>query len=108
MNRKHLLWILPLCTFGLVLSIMLMMPREVNAEAAPRTAESRQTESKAVHTYVLRDENGHLALYENGSAVKQYDVYTALLPEADRQLLLAGIPIQDQAQLNALLEDYGA
>lgn len=59
--------------------------------------------------YVLRDYNGHAALFEEASDVPlaEYEVYTVLLPEEDAALLREGIPITDRAQLQTLLEDFG-
>ena len=60
--------------------------------------------------YVLRDNGGRLALYdaENGSLLRQYDVYTHLLPAVDVDMLRAGIDIYSDDQLQRLIEDYGA
>ena len=60
--------------------------------------------------YVLRDNSGRLALYdaENGSLLRQYDVYTHLLPAVDVDMLRAGIDIYSDDQLQRLIEAYGA
>lgn len=59
--------------------------------------------------YYLKDCQGKLALYGNDSKeqLKQYDIYTYLLPPSDVNALRQGLPVNSPAELNALLEDYG-
>lgn len=51
---------------------------------------------------------GQLALLEEGSAdpLQVYPMSVSMLPEADRQSLIQGIPIDSKLQLAHLLEDY--
>ena len=67
---------------------------------------SRQTDSPA---YILRDEGGRVAVYQAGADApeKVYDIYTHLLPPEDTQKLQQGIPVNTEAELQALLEDLG-
>ena len=59
--------------------------------------------------YILRDYNGHAALFEETffDDPAATEIYTVLLPEEDAELLREGIPISDQNQLQTLLEDLG-
>lgn len=61
--------------------------------------------------WVLRDEGGLLAQYDwNAQAdgpLRVWQVYTALLPEADAQRLREGIPVYSTEQLRQLIEDLG-
>jgi len=59
--------------------------------------------------YILRDDGGHLALFEpgGGAAVAEYDVYTRLLPEEDVLALQTGVEIYSDIELQKRLEDYG-
>ena len=51
---------------------------------------------------------GQLALLEEGSTdpLQVYPMSVSMLPEADRQSLIQGIPIDSQQKLAQLLEDY--
>lgn len=88
-----------LCVVGLALSLFWMVrpsrPGQENGAAAP---------------YVLKDWGGKLAVFasEGGEPLQVYDVYTHLLPEGDVAALRKGIPLESEAQLDRLLEDFGA
>lgn len=41
------------------------------------------------------------------SPLAQYDLLTRLLPEQDVLALQQGVPVQDEAELQQRLEDYG-
>lgn len=58
--------------------------------------------------YVLRSYNGRLAIFQNGSESPEmiFDVYTRLLPQADRERLESGISAPDYETLARLIEDY--
>lgn len=59
--------------------------------------------------YLLKDNGGHLALYaaDGAGPLAEYDIYTRLLPEQDALALIGGVPVQDEAELQRRLEDYG-
>lgn len=63
----------------------------------------------AAPQYLLKDNAGHVALYaaDGSGPLAQYDIYTRLLPEADVLALQQGIAVQDEADLQQKLEDYG-
>ena len=58
--------------------------------------------------FVLREENGHLALFREGaeSPYRILDTEVWLLPEEDRLALADGIHLADETQLRELLEDW--
>ncbi len=59
--------------------------------------------------YMLKDNAGYLALYtaEGEGPLAEYDLRTRLLPEQDVLALQQGVPVQDEAELQQRLEDYG-
>ncbi len=61
------------------------------------------------YSYVLKDHHGRLALFapDEAQPVQVYEVYTRLLPEQDVLSLQAGIPLDSEAELQRLLEDFG-
>ncbi len=61
------------------------------------------------YTYTLKDYHGKLALFETGRTTPSevYEIYTRLLPEQDVLHLQQGIPVQSDAELERLLEDFG-
>lgn len=69
---------------------------------APKSIEGQE--------YILREQNGKLALFDGKTKqlCKEYEIYTQLLPQNDIDALRCGIKVQTPAQLNSLLEDYGA
>lgn len=71
------------------------------AEYDARTEEGPQ--------YMLKDNAGYLALYtaEGEGPLTEYDLRTRLLPEQDVLALQRGVPVQDEAELQRRLEDYG-
>lgn len=73
------------------------------AEYDARTEEGPEPE------YMLKDNAGYLALYtaEGEGPLAEYDLRTRLLPEQDVLALQQGMPVQDEAELQRRLEDYG-
>lgn len=59
--------------------------------------------------YLLKDHAGHVALYaaDGAGPLAEYEIYTRLLPEADVQALSTGVPVENDAALQRILEDYG-
>lgn len=59
--------------------------------------------------YLLKDNGGYLALYtgDGTGPLAEYDLYTRLLPEQDALALQQGVPVEDEAELQRRLEDYG-
>ena len=60
--------------------------------------------------YLLREEDGHVAVYRSGerSPERLTDIETPLLRRSDRAMLSRGIPAEDIAELLSLLEDLGS
>lgn len=87
-----------LCAVSLLFSLFWL--------AGPRSEAPDQSGSG----YILKDYGGRLALYRQNEAapLEVYELYTYLLPEMDVENLKAGIPLQNEEQLDRLLEDFGA
>lgn len=97
--------LIPVCIAALLICLAAMvLPAYTKAPTPERTA--------AAPHYVLRSEGGHPALFDadeqGGKALSEYvDIYTALLPAADKAALESGIAVQTKAELAQLLEDLG-
>lgn len=65
-------------------------------------------EPKSPAGYLLRSYEGRLAVFRQGCDTPEliFDVYTRLLPPADRDRLEAGISAPDYETLTRLIEDY--
>lgn len=52
--------------------------------------------------------NGYIALWygDDPEPARVFPYKASLLPEQDRRLLEAGIPIESESRLHSLLEDY--
>ncbi|MBR3629449.1 MAG: hypothetical protein IKN55_03140 [Oscillospiraceae bacterium] len=100
-------WILlPVMAFSmLVVCVSAGKSVEHEKSAAIARQSVRKTEEPG---YVLREADGHLALYREGadSPYRVLDTEVWLLPEEDRQALAAGIHAADEAELRQLLEDW--
>lgn len=58
--------------------------------------------------FILGSEHGFVALWKNGNTdpIRIYPYSTASLPDADREALEEGIPVERPEDLIILLEDY--
>lgn len=81
--------------------------------AAPETPPDRTSPVGDAVTvaarYVLRDWNGYLAVFREGSASPDQvyeEVAVTTLPPVEQQRLQNGVIVPDRAALNRLLEDY--
>lgn len=66
-------------------------------------------ESGTEYTYILKEHNGHVAvfLYENPSEPEiVLDTLVKFLPDYDRTQMMDGIPVKDYKELLILIEDY--
>lgn len=64
--------------------------------------------SSNILSYVVKDFNGNIAIFDancNDTPIKVIDINTFFLPKADQEMLLKGIKVKDQTELNTLLED---
>ena len=68
-----------------------------------------KTRSGPQPRYLLKDTGGYVSLYtaDGRGPLAQYDLLTRLLPEQDVLALQQGVPVQDEAELQQRLEDYG-
>lgn len=56
--------------------------------------------------YILKEYNGKIGIFENGSLIYTLDTYVFTLPENDKKLLTEGICVSTQEELFELLEYY--
>lgn len=58
--------------------------------------------------YVIGQWEGQVAVFEGGKdyPMQVFDTYVNALPEEARRQVLVGIPVNDEARLSVLLEDY--
>lgn len=77
------------------------IPAEVYAAYQAKSAKAK---------YLLREKDGFVAVYKSGDSrpLRTTDIETSLLRRADRAMLQKGIPLEDRAELLALLEDLGS
>ena len=57
-------------------------------------------------TYMLKEYNGKIGVYENEALVYTIDTYVFTLPETDKQLLRDGIVTADKIELYEIMEAY--
>ena len=77
-------------------------------ETPVREEPQPQQEPKSPAGYLLRSYEGRLAVFRQGCDTPEliFDVYTRLLPPADRDRLETGISAPDYETLTRLIEDY--
>lgn len=97
--------LIPVCIAALLICVAAMVLPVYYKESAPQ-------KSTAAPHYVLRSEGGHPALFDadehESQALSEYvDIYTNLLPAADKAALERGIAVHTKAELAQLLEDLG-
>ena len=106
--------------FGLVRAVRSRTSTPPPAGGTPDPAPVRQTETpvreepqppqepKSPAGYLLRSYEGRLAVFRQGCDTPEliFDVYTRLLPPADRDRLETGISAPDYETLTRLIEDY--
>ena len=127
---KRMLFSLAVVITALLLGLVLSFAARGSAPAVPeepspaqqQTAEPTAPEPLPAETpvdtqpqepepqggYRLQSYNGRLAIFREGSDTPEmiFDVYTRLLPQADRDRLEQGIPAPDYETLTRLIEDY--
>ncbi len=88
---------LAVCAVSLVCSALLVTLRHIQVATPPPAP-----------AYTVTEDGGHLAVISAEGAKQVYNnVYTYLLPEDDIEMLRKGIPVYSEAELRALLEDFG-
>ena len=127
---KRMLFSLAVVIAALLLGLVLSFAARGSAPAVPeepspaqqQTAEPTAPEPLPAETpvdtqpqepepqggYRLQSYNGRLAILREGSDTPEmiFDVYTRLLPQADRERLEQGITAPDYETLTRLIEDY--
>ena len=127
---KRMLFSLAVVIAALLLGLVLSFAARGSAPAVPeepspaqqQTAEPTAPEPLPAETpvdtqpqqpepqggYRLQSYNGRLAIFREGSDTPEmiFDVYTRLLPQADRDWLEQGITAPDYETLTRLIEDY--
>lgn len=58
------------------------------------------------NTYILKEYNGKIGVFENESLIYTLNTYVFTLPENDKKLLNEGISVSTQEELYLLLEYY--
>ena len=111
---KRMLFSLAVVITALLLGLVLSFAARGSAPAVPeepspapqQTAEPTVPEPQS--GYRLQSYNGRLAIFREGSDTPEmiFDVYTRLLPQADRDRLEQGITAPDYETLTRLIEDY--
>ncbi len=98
--KKHILII----TFILSASLIFSVTTLNNAKATSKNVKSSEAYEK---TYILKDYNGRIALFEKGSTepIEVYDIFTQSLPEKDIKIIKDGITV-NQADIQLILEEY--
>lgn len=102
---------------GLVLAFLSRTSAPPPAGGTPDPAPVRQTETPVREEpqpppspagYLLKSYEGRLAVFRQGCDTPEliFDVYTRLLPPADRDRLETGISAPDYETLTRLIEDY--
>ena len=57
-------------------------------------------------SYILKEYNGKIGIYENDSLIYTLDTYLFTLPEKDKKLLSEGISVSSKEELYEILEEY--
>lgn len=87
-------------------ALALTLPAAKTAQAASAEASSQS----GTVCFVLREEDGKIALYKEGSPepLAVYDLPPSELCPADSELLREGIRLKTRAEVTRLIEDLGA
>ena len=100
-RKNWMVFLLVLCILVTMLSVAtLLFPASA---AQPHSVQSAQP------LYLLRDHGGYIALYDptDNHLIRQYEIYTRLLPQTDVDALQAGIAVYSEEELSRLIEDFG-
>ena len=106
-------WFLRLCLVAAVCAVLVAaQPAPRAEEPAPTPAPSNEqvaVTTRAASAYATVGQwEGKLAVFssQNNTPTAVYDVFIASLPPDEQTALRAGIAVQTEAELQALLEDY--
>lgn len=76
-----------------------------NTDDSSDLAAFEETENDGT-SYVLKEYNGKIGIYENDSLIYTLDTYIFTLPEKDKKLLSEGISVSSKEELYEILEEY--
>ncbi len=76
---------------------------KITEPSVPVFDETVETEKT---TYILKEYNGKIGIFENEALIYTLDTYIFTLPENDKKLLQDGISVSTQEELYELLEQY--
>ena len=105
---KRMLFSLAVVITALLLGLVLSFAARGSAPAVPEEPSPAPQQPEPQGGYRLQSYNGRLAIFREGSDTPEmiFDVYTRLLPQADRERLEQGITAPDYETLTRLIEDY--
>lgn len=108
-NRLLVIFCIVLLLSSLVFFLLLnfkinRLDREFNEEYQPVFEENNVENEKT--TYVLKEYNGKIGIFENDALIYTLDTYVFTLPENDKKLLKDGITVSTKEELYELLEEY--
>lgn len=108
-NRLLVIFCIVLLLSSLVFFLLLnfkinRLDREFNEEYQPVFEENNVENEKT--TYILKEYNGKIGIFENDALIYTLDTYVFTLPENDKKLLKDGIIVSTKEELYELLEEY--
>ncbi|MBO5092213.1 MAG: hypothetical protein J6C61_07010 [Clostridia bacterium] len=108
-NRLLVIFCIVLLLSSLVFFLLLnfkinRLDREFNEEYQPVFEENNVENEKT--TYILKEYNGKIGIFENDALIYTLDTYVFTLPENDKKLLKDGITVSTKEELYELLEEY--
>ena len=78
---------------------------KLTQEALPIILETEESEEFS-HTFTIKEFNGKIGIYKDGDFQYQINVSVSTLPEADKKLLLRGIEVSTEQELNDIISCY--
>lgn len=108
-NRLLVIFCIVLLLSSLVFFLLLnfkinRLDREFDEEYQPVFEENNVENEKT--TYILKEYNGKIGIFENDALIYTLDTYVFTLPENDKKLLKDGISVSTKEELYELLEEY--
>lgn len=99
-NKTKLILILT-AFFVMIITGLSMFKIGKQAYYPPESSSESQS-----HEYVIKSEGNSVYLFDNGTAVKEYDINVLVLPSEDYELLLNGIKADSIAEADTIAEDF--
>ena len=84
---------------------------QADVSAVSDAPDVKEVEKAKKSTYIVREENGKIALFEKSSDGTEklhstYDVPIAFLPKSDREMLKKGMKFNSIEEIKKFAEDY--